>query len=64
MRIKHFRKQLRLSQEKLAKLVGVAQASISQWESNEVVPALKNIRKMASIFGCSVDELIGDADHD
>ena len=62
MRIKEFRKQLGLSQEKLAKLVGVKQATVSQWESGISQPSLRSVRKIAHVFQCTIDELLGGKD--
>lgn len=60
MKIRELRKQLGLSQEELARLVGVKQASISLWESSRGDPTAKNIRKMLKIFNCTSGELFGD----
>ena len=58
MAIRELRKQLGLTQEQLAKLVGVKQATVSAWESGDAEPTMKNTRKLMSVLNCSSDELI------
>jgi transcriptional regulator with XRE-family HTH domain len=50
---------LGLNQNGLAKMVGVSQATISSWELGKSEPGAEAIRKMAQIFGCSADYLLG-----
>lgn len=58
MRVRELRKQLGISQEQLALLVGVKQATISLWESENAAPSMKNILKLMGIFNCTSDELL------
>ena len=55
------RKKLGLSQEKFADLMNVARPTISSWETNTTMPDISNIKKMAGIFMCSIDELVGSS---
>lgn len=48
-----------LSQEKLAKLIGVTHASISYWENGVNIPNVNDCWKIADVLGISIDELIG-----
>ena len=57
--LKH-RKQNNLSQEDLAKEVGVTRQTISKWELNETSPDLKQAAKLAELFGVSINDLIKD----
>ena len=52
------RKKLGLSQEKFADLINVARPTISSWETNTTTPEISNIKKMAEIFGCTIDDLV------
>lgn len=50
------------SQEELAKMVGVARNTVASWESNVDSCTIKNMVTLSSVFGCSVDYLIGLTD--
>jgi transcriptional regulator with XRE-family HTH domain len=56
--IRKKRKELGMSQEELAKLIGATQANISWWESGEVEPKASSLRRLAEVFGCTVDDFI------
>jgi transcriptional regulator with XRE-family HTH domain len=45
------------SQKELAEKVGVPQASIGQWERNEVSPTMKNIKKLSIAIDVSPVEI-------
>lgn len=57
--INKYRKEKNMTQEDLALALGVTFASVSKWERNIATPDLSLIMEMASIFGVSVDALIG-----
>lgn len=52
-----YRKKYGLSQEEVAKEIGVSRQTISKWELNETSPDLKQAIKLAEIFKISLDEL-------
>ena len=54
-----FRKKQKLSQERLAELVGVSRQTISNWEVGETMPTAKQITLLAEIFQITTDELLG-----
>ena len=53
-----FRKKSGLSQSQLAKKLNVSQQSISQWENGTREPSIEMLKKLAEIFGCTIDELV------
>lgn len=57
--IRHFREFKHLSQAKLAAQIGVSQRNVSYYESGDHIPPADVLKKLASIFGISVDELVG-----
>ena len=57
--LKH-RKQRNMSQEDLAKEVGVTRQTISKWELNETSPDLKQAIKLAEIFDIDFNKIIND----
>ena len=52
------RKHERLSQSKLAELMGVSFMTIRRWESGEVIPRLDEIKRLSEILHISTDELL------
>ena len=58
-RIKQFRKQNGLTQEKLADYLGVTDKAVSKWECGLTAPDLALIMPLARILGVSADELLG-----
>lgn len=59
-RIYELRKSKGLSQEDLASELGVSRQTISNWESEQTSPDLKQSTKLAQLFGISIDELSGN----
>ena len=57
-RIYELRKEMKLSQEKLAEKIGVTRQTISNWELNESSPDLKQAKELSNIFNISLDELV------
>lgn len=57
-KLKSCRTKKRLSQEKVAKLVGVSRQAVTKWENNQTVPNSNNLITLASIYGVSLDELV------
>lgn len=56
-RIQALRKSKKLSQVSLAKIVGVSNVAISQWERSETEPKGENLMSLASALGCSPSHL-------
>lgn len=54
------RKDKRLNQEQVAKIVGVSQGNISRYESGEQIPTLPVAFKIAELYGCDVKALFYD----
>lgn len=56
------RKEKGLTQQKMAKKIGVGIAQIKRYEGKKCSPTLEVIRNIAKAFGISADELIFDKD--
>ena len=52
------RKKAGYKQEELAKLIGVYQQQLSEWERGNVQPGIKHLKKLSEVFHCTVDDLI------
>ncbi len=57
--IKELRTEKGLSQEQLAKQIGVSQKAIDYWERNVNEPKASYIIKLADFFDVSADYLLG-----
>ena len=57
-RIKECRQNAKLSQEKVAELIGVSRQAVTKWEANQTAPNTENLFKLAEIFGTTVDMML------
>ena len=58
--LKRYRAEMGLSQLELAQKLGVAQSTLAQWETGVRTPRASVILLIASVVGCTVDELLRD----
>lgn len=58
-RIASNRKSLGLTQDALAEQLGVTAQAVSKWENDQSCPDISMLPRLAAIFGCSVDALLG-----
>ena len=58
----NLRKEKNLSQLDIAKKTGFAKTTICAWEKGRAQPSLDTLVKLANIFNCSVDYLLGRED--
>ena len=56
-KLKMYRTNNGLSQEKVAELVGVSRQAVTKWEVGQSMPSSEKLIALASIYGTSVDEL-------
>ena len=59
LRIREKRREMGITQEALARAVGVTQGAVVQWENGSSYPKLVLIPEIAKALGCTVDDLIG-----
>ncbi len=62
-RINELRKENNLTQKQLAEKVGCNQSMIARWEKGECEPTAGAILKLAEVFGCSTDYLLGKLEY-
>ena len=48
-----------MTREVLAEKLNVTSQAVSKWETDNSYPDITILVKLADIFGCSVDELLG-----
>lgn len=58
-RIKILREQAGMSQEKLAKRLGITRSSVNAWEMGISTPSTQYIAELAGLFQVSADYLLG-----
>lgn len=54
------RERLGLSQEELARRVGLTNSAVSQWEGGRAKPRIGVMKALSEIFGMTVSELLGE----
>ena len=57
--IRRLRRAADMTQEQLADKLGVAYQSVSRWENGTTYPDMELLPALSSIFGVTVDELLG-----
>ena len=63
MRIKTLRKNLNLTQEKLAEILSISPQAISRWETDVAMPDISLLPALSNLFGMTTDYLLGMEDY-
>lgn len=61
-RLRMLRESVKLSQNKLAGMIGVRQSSINRYENGQSVPSVQTLRWYADYFDVSMDYIFGRTD--
>jgi len=61
-RLRELREEKEMLQRQLGELLQVQQATVSAWEKGKAEPPIDILKKIAEIFGCDVNYLVGFAD--
>ena len=56
-KIAYYRKNKNITQDALAKLLGISNQAVSKWETDQSYPDVELLPKIADIFGITMDEL-------
>lgn len=56
--LKKIRKQYKLTQEDVAKLVGVSRSGYTYYETGTTVPSLEVLKKLSAIYRVSIDDIV------
>lgn len=57
-KLQELRKSRGLTQEELAEALFVSRTAISKWESGESLPDIERCKRLADVFGVSMDDLV------
>lgn len=60
--LKELRKQRKMTQAELAKIMNVSQGTIAYWENGDREPSYADLKRLADIFRVSTDYLLGRDD--
>lgn len=60
MNLKFLRERANMSQEQVARKLDVDQSAVSKWETGVYRPLRKYHKKLAKLYGVSVDDLLRD----
>ena len=63
-KIKKYREEKKMAQIKVAEVLGVKPATISKYEAGTLEPNIESLKKLAELFGVSVDELLKEDEFD
>ena len=63
-KIKKYREEKKLTQLEVAEVLGVKPATISKYEAGTLEPNIESLKKLAELFGVSVDELLKEDEFD
>ena len=57
-KLRKIRKEHGLTQKDVADMLGVVQATISDYERKATLPNIKTVIKFANVFGCDIKDLM------
>ena len=60
MNIKALREKKEITQQSLARILGINQSAVSNWETEKAMPRAALLPKLAKVLGCSIDDLFRD----
>lgn len=61
-RLKQERLKMGFTQKKLGEILGVTDAAVGMWENGKRIPDAQVLERLADLFDCSVDFLLGRTD--
>ena len=62
-RLRYLRESVKLSQVKMAEVVGVKQSSLNRYELNQASPTFETLPRYADYFDVSMDYIFGRTDN-
>ena len=57
LRIEELRKDSGMTQEQLAERMGVIRTAVTNWETESALPRTRQLPLLASVLGCSINDL-------
>lgn len=60
IKLREMRKKAKITQKEFAARIGAGQGTVSMWETNQSVPRVGMLPKIAQALGCSIQDLFPD----
>ena len=57
--LKKIRKQYKMTQEDVAKFLGVSRSGYTYYETGKTVPSIETLRKLAMMYDTTIDNIVG-----
>ena len=58
--LKKIRKQYKLKQEDVAKLIGVSRSGYAYYETGKTLPSIEVLEKLSAVYKTSIDVIVGN----
>ena len=58
--LKKIRKQYKLNQEDVARLIGVSRSGYAYYETGKTLPSIEALEKLSAVYRTSIDVIIGN----
>lgn len=58
LNLKQLRTSAGLTQEEVAKAIAISRTTVAMWESNDALPRTDKLPLLASLYHCTIDELL------
>ena len=61
--LKKIRKQYKMTQEEIAKLLGIGRSGYTYYETGKTVPSIEVLQKLSAIYSTSIDAIVGNTNN-
>ena len=61
--LKKIRKQYKMTQEDIAKLLGISRSGYTYYETGKTVPSIEVLQKLSAIYSTSIDAIVGNTNN-
>ena len=58
--LKSIRKEKCLRVKNVSEQLNISRITLWQWENGKRTPSIENLTKLAKLYNCSIDDLLGD----
>ena len=61
--LKKIRKQYKMTQEEIAKLLGMGRSGYTYYETGKTVPSIEVLQKLSAIYNTTIDAIVGNVNN-